>query len=274
LGRGGIIMAAGITREIGSIQDMLWTAVFFQLVVSMLFYAYYPWTRQFVFTYFASPSTYGVLTSERFASLLWWIGSLNILALPPLVWVGWMNSHWLRRGFKLTFIIYCALILAWWLATVGIETWWLVTRNDPTFPDNPANSYRACCVPEFYNTVGSCPNFGVPHPECIVSINLNELGTNGDMVFFYAITWVYVIVWFVYIVLGVRLLRLTDVFVKEGDDDTSLVPLRMAGAKPDDGSTVITPTATTPTGTGAPMLLNQVSARNVVQQRLRVGGSK
>jgi len=77
-------MAVGTARDIHRVQYYLWWATGVQLVVAMLFFSYYPWTRQFVFTYFASPATYGVLTSERFSSLFWWICSFTTLSIFPL----------------------------------------------------------------------------------------------------------------------------------------------------------------------------------------------
>jgi hypothetical protein len=268
---------AGITWEIASLQDMLTASQFLQLIVTMLFYSYYPLTRQIVFTYFASPATYGVLTSQRFDTLLWWMVALTIFALPPLVWIGEIKSHWRRRSYKITFIIYASFLIAWWAATIGVQTWWIVTRNTPSFADNPANSYRACCTPEFYNTVGACPNFGAPHPECDPAINIGELGTNGDMIFYYAITWGLTIIWVVYLVLTVNLLRTTDVYEKmlrENLLQQAMVPMKFPDASDSDGSTLeLTGTpSTSGNATTVPTLLSQSSVRNVVQQRVRATG--
>ncbi len=125
-----------------------------------------------------------------------------------------MGSHWRRRSHKKVWIGYVSFELIFWLAVMGVEIWWLSTRNDPSFPDNPATSYRACCTPEFYNTVGACPNYGSPHPECDPGIDISELGTNGDMVFFFAVTVVFTVTYIVYLVLGMQILRLTDMHLK------------------------------------------------------------
>ena len=301
----GMSGKGGVARELFSTTYLLWYVSAFQLGVTIVYFAYFPWTRKILFTYFASPATYGVLTSERFVSLQWWVYSLTALVIFPLWWVGWMNNHYLSKWPKTTWIAFCSVELALWVATWAIETWWLIDRNNPSFPDNPANSYKACCTPEFYNTVGACPNFGDPHPECTPGININELGTNGDMVFFYAITVVMVVVFILYIVLSVQIMRLTDLFIQvpsplscpvclvltslsaqSGDPEFQLVPMNFPNAGntgPSGGSTAVLqpsvslPSAvfsgdggtgtTTAAATATSRLMSSYTARHVLKER-------
>ncbi len=60
-----------VFSELANTTDLLWYVTAFQLAVYILYQSYYPLTRKVIFTYFASPATYGVLTSERFATLQW-----------------------------------------------------------------------------------------------------------------------------------------------------------------------------------------------------------
>ena len=147
---------------------------------------------------------------------------MTALTIPAIWWVGWMNNHWLSRSKKITWLVICSVELVLWLLSFSVLTWWLWDRNNPEFPDNPANSYKACCTPEFYNTVGACPNFGAPHPECDPGINLSELGTNGDIVFFYAVVVLLCIIYIVYLYVSVQVMWETDGYIQYDDPDFPL----------------------------------------------------
>jgi len=278
-------------REIGKLREMAWVVTGVQAVVTTLFHTYYPLTRQFVFTYFASPALYGVLTSERFSSLQWWSCSWMALAIPFLWLIGRVMDRWRQRSYWKAWIICSCLGLALWLATWIMELVWLVQRNDPSFYDNPANSYRACCTPEFYNTVGACPNFEAPHPECDPSIDYGELGTNGDFVFYFGITFAYVVIWAMYIWLGFTLMKLVAIYnasflgdtLKQQDNSGLTTPLLQV---PDDetqlnsrfsvhGSSLVSssavPSSATTTMTTVPAILSSSVSRTVVQDRLKKG---
>jgi len=216
------------TEDVSTLQFYLMLLSGFQCAVTTAFFLYYPWTRQFVFTYFASPTTYGVLTTERWNSLFWWICILTALQIFPLWYSGWMQVKWSRRSWKIFWIAYICVLLAIWLVTLGYMIAWLAQCNDPSQPNNPANSYRACCTPEFYNTVGACPNYGQPHPECDPGINLSELGTNPDFRFFFFIELSEVFIWGFYIWLGWAIIKPTE-----------LALAAFASKPPSDGSTIL-----------------------------------
>ena len=240
-------MGASPSEDVIQLQFYLFLLSGFQCLVSMVFFSYYPLTRDFIFTYFASPTTYGVLTSERWSSLFWWLCSLQTLQILPLWLSGWMQVLYSRRSWKNFWLAWCFILLAWWLVTLGYLISYVATRNDPAYPNNPANSYRACCVPEFYNVVGACPNFGSSHPECDPGINLNELGTNGDMVFFFFFVVVDILIWILYIVVGWALIKPTALLLSQNDPTNPL--MRFAKSSAGDGSTFIVapPTAGTAT---------------------------
>jgi len=160
-----------------------------------------------------------------------------------------MQVHFTRRSYQWAWTIIAIIWLAIWLVMIGYMTAWLIQRNNPSMPNNPANSYRACCVPEFYNVVGACPNFGQPHPECDPGINIDELGTNGDFVFFYFITVTNILMWIIYIVLGFALLKLTEILNREGDPSSPLYQL--ATSKPGDGSVAFLPATSVPAAASA-----------------------
>lgn len=55
----------GTVKTIFSLTYLLWYVSAFHTAVTTVYFFYFPWTRKILFTYFASPATYGVLTSNR-----------------------------------------------------------------------------------------------------------------------------------------------------------------------------------------------------------------
>jgi|WetSurMetagenome_2_1015567.scaffolds.fasta_scaffold00112_55 hypothetical protein len=159
-----------------------------------------------------------------------WTYSLTAWVIPILWWIGWMNNHWLSRPYKITWLIFCSVELAVWLLTLGVCFWWMLSRNEPTFPDDPANSFKACCTPEFYNTVPSCPNYNHPMPECNPGININELGTNWPIVFFFVVIIIMIIIYMLYLWLSFQILWETDGLIQYGDPDAPIEALRFPAA--------------------------------------------
>ena len=111
-----------------------------------------------------------------------------------------------------------------WLLNFIFACIWLAGRNNPADPGNPANSFLACCTPEFYSTVQSCGNYGDAHPECNPSIDLSELGTNGDFVLFFVTCFCMLVICILYMALALNIMWMTDLFEKYGDPDFSLSP--------------------------------------------------
>jgi hypothetical protein len=210
----------GAFKDIGWLKRLTWYIATAHTVIATLYFTYYPWTRKFVFTYLASPSTYGILTSERWVSLQWWTCILTALCIPPILWLGIMNDAWLTRWLKWWWLyVIVPLELVLWLLTWAVEFFWLATRNDPRYPTNPATSNRACCTPEWYNTVGACRNYGDLHPECNPGIDFGELGTNPDFVFFFVVTFAMLVVFILYFVVSWHYMKRCDDLVKYGDPE-------------------------------------------------------
>ena len=226
----------GLARDIQITQTWLLVMAGVMCVLHMAFEGYYPLTKQYKFTYFATPASYGVLSSYRFASLDWFMTGLYVLPELAIFWIPVMLIFWDVKWYKLALIIYLAILLMFGVSFFVIQTIWLTTKNDPTTGnlDNPANSYRACCAPEFYMAVQDCPNFGKPSPDCNPAIALGELGTNGDFVFAY--TWTILsmalevlLLWFT-----IQLMRLRDKFEEKGGDQ-GFVVVSMPPTKAPDG---------------------------------------
>ncbi len=223
----------------------LWIAVSIQLPITIIYTAYYPLAVTFEFTYFASPSTYGVLASERFSTLNWWVVSLASLAILPIYWNGLMQCYWRTRWLRIAFLVLVAVQTAWWVSVAGIQISWAAQRNDPSQPGNPADSYRACCTPEWYNTVPTCPNYGNLSPECNPSIDFQELGSSGDFIFAFVFNFAYIVIWVVYTVLAAYFYRLMDQFRamgyrdKDEDDVEEEVPLKYQPPQPRQNVVVI-----------------------------------
>lgn len=245
----------------------------FHAVVGTLYFWYFPWTRQIEFTYFASPATYGLLTSRRF-DLEWWTYSMTALQFFAMYWVGLTMRRFLVRWLKVAWnYVICPIEIALWVLTWAVEIWWLAANNEPNFPDDPANSYLACCTPEFYTTVGSCPNFASLHPECDPSINISELGTPWDMIFFFIITIVMIGIFIVYLVLTLQIMWLTDDLVKYGDPDAPIPKYQtpLSNALPTSAQ-YQTPgldptTATVQQPIGVNSLTSRATSWQVIQQR-------
>jgi len=253
----------GTTKTIFTLTYFMWYVSVVQLVIATLYFWYFPWTRMFQYTFFASPATYGVLTSSRF-NLQWWVFSLTALLIPVLWFIGWMNNHYLSRGTKIAWLTMCSVELALWLLTFGISIWWLSDRNNPDFPDNPANSYKACCTPEFYNTVGSCPNFGAPMPECNPGINLSELGTTWDFIFFFGVTFAMCIIYILYLYLSPQIMWETDGLAQYGDPESTLPQFRDLWSRTSGGPVDATPATT---NSKISLLTNSAASRDLVRAR-------
>jgi hypothetical protein len=209
----------GIATDLKWVQLRLSVITYIVYGIMSVFMSYYLLTRKFVFTFFGSPATYGMLTSERFASLEWWATLSWTAAWFPVLWVGsFLLLHWRSKGYKITFIVYLAVTMVVWLCIFVLHLVWITGRNNPLTPDNPANSYRACCAPEFYNTVPKCENYGSASPECNPPINLSELGSNGDFVVAFAMNISFIVLWAFYLFFTVEFMKLMDKYNANGGD--------------------------------------------------------
>jgi hypothetical protein len=223
---------------------------------------YYFITRLIRFTYFGSAATYGILTSERFASLEFWIALLTVSAWFPVLWVGsYMLAQWKSRAYKIAFLVYLSITLAFFTSVFVIHWTWLTGKNNPAFPDDPASSYRRCCVPEFYNVVPTCPNYGSLTPECNPPINLSELGSNGDFWVGFGCNTSLMILWALYIYFTVEFMRLVDRYQAQLEKGKKTPPTDEAA------TTTTTTTVVYPSASSAPVLLDVESTKKLIQSR-------
>jgi hypothetical protein len=213
----------GLVSDLRLVQLRLCVLVCIVYVLLSIPLAYYVMSRSFIFTYFGSPATYGMLTSERFATLDWWTTYCWVFAWFPVLWVGtFMLLNFRVKGYKIAFIVYLSVSLAVWLSTFVIHCIWMRQRNDPTFPNNPANSYRSCCTPEFYNVVPTCPNFGSAAPECNPPIALAELGSNGDFALAFCFNISLIVLWSFFLYFTIEFMKLMDKYAATGGDASYL----------------------------------------------------
>lgn len=233
----------GLHRDLQLNQTYLLIFAGVVSVITMTLLGYYPLTKQYEFTYFATPATYGVLSSDRFNTLDWWITALYVLPIFVCFWTGVMLVFWDTRGYKIFMIVYLSILLMWFITVFIIQTIFLATKNDPSAGNlnNPANSYRACCTPEFYLSVTQCPNYGSPAPECNPSISLSELGANGDFVMAYCWTIAYMGLLSVMLYLTVRFMQLREQYEKaRGDEKLREVTIKGNGDLGAGGSMLLT----------------------------------
>ena len=265
----------GVVSDLKLVQLRLVVLVCILFVLLVIPLGYYVLTRKYRFTYFGSPTTYGMLTSERFASLDWWTTYFWMFSMFPLLWVGtFMLLNWKSNGYKTAFIVYLSVTLALWLCTFVVHIVWLRGRNNPADPDNPASSYRRCCTPEFYNVVPTCENYGSATPECNPPINLSELGTNGDFWIGFSFNVGLIVLWAFFLYFTIEFMKLINKYGASGGDSTFLKnpPPPPAAAAPPQPSIIYTqppqvivtiPPA--PAATGGPMLVD-AARRNVASR--------
>lgn len=111
----------------------------------------------------------------------------------------------LSRPIRIIAFILLLASVAWFVGVLIADAVQMAQRNDPADPLNPANSYYACCTPQFFTAVASCPNFGIPSPQCSPPRTLQDVGGNGDFIMVFIIE---VITCFFYCVVAVLLLQM------------------------------------------------------------------
>jgi hypothetical protein len=101
--------------------------------------------------------------------------------------LAFVNSKFVRIS---AFVLLIASI-AWFIGVIITDSVMLAGRNNPEDPLNPFNSYYACCTPEFFTTVTSCPNYGNPAPQCFPPKTRQDIGANGDSIMVYIMEFVF-----------------------------------------------------------------------------------
>jgi len=211
----------GIVSELKGIQTRLWILAGVASALWLVFYFAFPvLITQITYTYFADPALYGVVSNDRFETLFSWAVSMYALTGFPVLWVGIMITFYRLRWVKILFLVFLFITLLWYFVLLIIQFIWINNANDPAWPKNPANSHRACCTPEFYNTIRTCPNFDRPAPECNPPINLNELGIPGEYWFQFSYNLIVIAAWVAYIIMTFQFMRKMSEYESEGGDKT------------------------------------------------------
>ena len=210
------------TKQMQRVLIVLWVLTGVLFVATILFFAYYPLTQTFEYSYtYPNATDPGVLYSERFKTYNWWKTALYVLAWFPIFWVGLMISIWKVQWPKVVLVVYLAITIAWWTASIIIDIILMQDANDPTISlNNPATDYRRCCVPEFFMVDPRCEN-AATSSMCTPPVSLGDLHINGDFILAFVYTIVYFASWIVYIVFTVRFWRLTKIIKEDGNTGTT-----------------------------------------------------
>ena len=193
------------------LHDRVMWGVSLMVVYYTIFFAFMMVSSSsIVHTYFAAPTMFGVLQSDRFHSLYSFMLSSYAMLIPLIAFLYAIVASWKKRWLKLFTIGYCVLLLVLFVCLVGANIVYVSTANDPADPKNPANSDRACCVAEFYSTYSGCRNFDAAMPECNPPILLKELGINAMFVFQFVTSMITVAFLIMFLVFLFQLLNIVD----------------------------------------------------------------
>ena len=153
----------------------------------------------------------------------------TVLLLVSLA-LAFINSKIIR---VLAFVLLIASI-AWLIGVIITDSVVLAGRNRSEDPLNPANSYYACCTPEFFTTVTTCPNYGNPTPQCFPPRTRQDIGANGDFVMVYIMEFVFCLSYCLVAVLLLQmdnLLRIINTSSSSSSSD-GYKPLMTPGQQP------------------------------------------
>lgn len=142
-------------------------------------------------TYFDPASPIGVLISERYVTIGWWVLALSTLQLliPALIYSVWID-RWLKKpGWVVLWIVLIGLLVVLQLLVViylGINR---SNCNGQGEAGNLCNALLRCCVEEIYlNVVNECPPgpCGVAVPPVAIPATIADLKPDG---MFLALMW-------------------------------------------------------------------------------------
>ena len=164
-------------RELRTLEVGYWAFLFVIVILAHLFVAYIPLAHTSQYTYFqdqTAPSA--TVFSERW-SLQWWFAGSPILLWAVTFSAAFMLAYYRSNWPKIFHIMLTTLVLIWFLVMVGFGIFYWINANDPTIPDNPANSLKYCCV--FGASHVECPN-NPSGSVCPFAIGPNDLTVNSD----------------------------------------------------------------------------------------------
>ncbi len=190
-------------NDLRNVVSALWVLTGVLLVLTLVFQAYYPVARIFKHTFFESVPP-GLLISERFGTLDWWMTALFSLAIIMLFWVGFMIANWKIRWPKVIGLILSVLLTLWWITCFIIFMFFMANTNLLAEPNNPGNSYQYCCAPEHFPFITTCPNF--PADPCSPPTTQADLRINGDIMIAFTYTIILALSHIAYIILIVLMM--------------------------------------------------------------------
>lgn len=252
----------GILKRLHHVELWLFALVFISLPLGFFFFGFYAMTRDYVYTYFFTPATYGVLTTNWYKVWDWWKTAMFTLIWPMPAFVMAEIIFFKVFWIKVVFLVYLVLNEFWWITVVVVDIVLMASDpNDPTVSTtNPARSFKACCAPEWYLTVPKCPNYGAANPLCYFPIySIKELGFNWVFVVTFIMECIVMGIWGVFIYLVIEHMLAVREFFEKGGDQYFLVPkngygtevrappgyLSTAPSAPPASSVVVTTTTTT-----------------------------
>jgi len=142
-------------------------------------------------TYFDPASPIGVLISDRYVTLTWWVLALSSLQslIPAMVYFVWIDK-WLRNTGWIVLWVFIVVLLVTMQLFVVIHLGGSNSNcNGQGQAGNLCNDLLWCCVPDIYlNVVNECPPgpCGVAIPAVPIPATIDDLSPDG---MFQALLW-------------------------------------------------------------------------------------
>lgn len=191
----------------------------FLVILLPVFFSIYPQTRHYLNTVFPTPNTGGALVTDYFRGYMWARTALFVLIMPAVYLAMLVLSYIHVKWLKYLLIVYASLVAFWWIGTLIMDIVYMTNANDPTDPQNPANSFYFCCAPQVYTSWAGCPNYGAVNATCTPPRSLDEMGFNWPFMFAFVFNIFYLVGTITYIVFTAELLPLMEEFEKNGDEN-------------------------------------------------------
>lgn len=269
--------SAEYTKAANLVHARIFWVLCGMMVLYTLYYFYMPVSTTVIqYTYFSSPSLFGVLHSERFHSLYSYMISSYAWLIPLMFLLLSIMIDWKKRWLKIFAIIYMVVLLVLFVCIGGANIAYASTANNPSDPRNPANSDQMCCAAEFYSTYSGCRNFDSASPECNPPILLKELGVNSAFVAQFLASIVVVVFLVLELVFMFQLLGIVDKLMASMDNGGGGSTSLFAKDEDDNNDAVIQshlPSATHSMGTGGRVVSGGGGAYHTISPAPMVMGS-
>jgi hypothetical protein len=104
---------AGVLTRLRHVETWLFSMIWVVMPVSLFFFGFYALTREFIYSYFFTPATYGVLTTNWYRIWDWWKTALFALMVPfpglAAAEIIFFKLFWV----KIVFLVYLCLTELW-----------------------------------------------------------------------------------------------------------------------------------------------------------------